>query len=95
MGGDRPRPKAIFVWVHRTKISKCQVGEGSPTRGRTRKSAPTPEIEPHFLEKYRQIFFKFQSSKGSPVTMISIRQIPPSAQGEVPQKKPTNFTLGA
>ena len=41
-GGRSPRTKTIFVRVHRPKICKGQVGEGSPPRGRNRKSAPPP-----------------------------------------------------
>ena len=92
MWGDRPRTKTIFIRVPRTKISKGQVGDKSPQGGELDKVPHPPKNCAQFSGKKKNFFLNFR--KRSPVTMISIRQIPPPAPGEVPQKKIKNFTLG-
>jgi len=65
MGGDPPRTKTIFVRVHRTKISKRQMGEGSPPRGRTWKKCHAPKnFNPIFSKTCNSIFFNFCDQRG-------------------------------
>jgi len=57
-GGAIPRTKTIFVQVPRTKISKGQIGKGSPPRGALEKVRHPQNFEPHFLENLKVIFFQ-------------------------------------
>jgi len=66
MGGDPPRTKTIFVRVPRAKISKGQMWEGSPPRGRNRKSSTPPKFSiPIFSKNHRETYIQnFRDKRG-------------------------------
>jgi len=67
MGGDSPQLKFVFLKAPMPTTCNGKVKLGTPGRGRTPKTAPTPKSSnPIFSEFYGQIFFKFSGIEGDP-----------------------------
>ena len=94
-GGRSPEQKLNLSGSLGPKSTRVRRGKGVPQGGELEKVTRPQKLELNFLEKKSIIFFKFQTSKGSPVTMIFIRQIPPPIPGRgTTEKNEKNLRWG-